>query len=424
MTRSTGSIAIIGAGIGGLTAATLLARLGFEVRVYEQAARFARVGAGIQQTPNAMQVHRRLGTESRLRAAAFAAPKGISREWNSGFVTNELELGEAIERRYGAPYLFLHRADLHAAIESVLPPGVVEFNRRLVGIDQNAHRVSLSFADGTRVEADGVIGADGVHSVVRGCVLGPERPRFTGRVAYRTTYPARLLGNATITPVRTKWWGPDRHMVVYYVTANRDELYFVTSQPEDAEWTTRESWSQRGDLRVLREAYAGFHPEVQAIVRACPEVHKWALMERDPLERWCEGRVTLLGDACHPMTPYMAQGAAAALEDAAVLSRCLEGLDADAFATAFKRYEANRLPRTGEIQHASARNTWMRNATDPTWVYGYDAWTVPLIDPQTVDGCVGRPSAPRRRLTGVCDNARSFLLRTLHGRRTPSRKRR
>lgn len=383
MSAPKGSIAIVGAGIGGLAAAALLSRLGFEVSVYDQAARFARVGAGIQQTPNAMQVHRRLGTEARLRSIAFAAPKGVSREWASGAISNELALGEAIERRYGAPYLLMHRAALHAALAAVLPPGIVHFNRKLIGIDQNGARVRLSFAGGARAEADGVIGADGVHSMVRECMLGPEQPRYTGRVAYRTTFPSSLLGSAEVTPVRTKWWGPDRHMVVYYVTSNRDELYFVTSQPEDASWMTRESWSQKGDLAALRDAYAGFHPEVQAILRACPEVHKWALMERDPLPRWCEGRVTLLGDACHPMTPYMAQGAASALEDAAILSRCLEAVDADGIAAAFKRYEANRLPRTTEIQQASAKNTWMRSATDPTWVYGYDAWSVPLIELQT-----------------------------------------
>jgi salicylate hydroxylase/6-hydroxynicotinate 3-monooxygenase len=380
MPASKGSIAIIGAGIGGLSAAAFLSRLGFAVTVYEQAARFARVGAGIQQTPNAMRVHRRLGTEPRMRKIAFAAPAGVSREWDTGKITNELTLGEAIERRYGAPYLFLHRADLHAIIESVLPPGIVQFNRKLVGMDQNASGVTLAFADGGREQVQALIGADGVHSVVRTWMLGREKPRFTGRVSYRTTYPARLLGAQSVSPVRTKWWGPDRHVVIYFVTANLDELYFVTSQPEDAGWMTPESWSQRGDLAVLREAYAGFHPEVRAVMQACPEVHKWALMERDPLARWCEGRVTLLGDACHPMTPYMAQGAASALEDAAVLSRCLEGIDADGIAAAFRRYQANRLPRTAEIQQASSRNTWMRNATDPTWVYGYDAWSVPLLD--------------------------------------------
>ena len=209
-------------------------------------------------------------------------------------------------------------------------------------------------------------------------MLGAEKPRFTGRVAYRTTYAASRLGGARITPVRTKWWGPDRHMVVYYVTAARDELYFVTSVPESAEWMTPESWSSKGDLDELRAAYAGFHPEVQAVLNACPEVYKWALLDRDPLPKWTEGRVGLLGDACHPMTPYMAQGAASALEDAAILSRCLEGVEADSLSAAFELYEATRKPRASAIQTHSSNNTWLRGQTDPGWVYGYDAWSAPL----------------------------------------------
>ena len=380
MAKQKLSVAIIGAGIGGLAAATLLARSGHQVRVFEQASRFARVGAGIQMTPNAMKVLRGLGVEAQLRKIAFQSPAGISREWDTGAVTNELRMGDEIEARYGAPYLFLHRADLHAAIEAMVPAGVVQLNWQLTDLQQNAHRANLTFADGTRTQADAVIGADGVHSRVREIMLGPEQPRFTGRVAYRTTFPAALMGDERITPLRTKWWGPDRHMVVYYVTANHDEIYFVTSQPESVEWMTPESWSAKGNLKDLREAYAGFHPEVQAILRACPDVHKWALLERDPLPTWTDERVALLGDACHPMTPYMAQGAASALEDAAVLSRCLDGVDADGVTTALKRYEATRKPRTSEIQGNSRKNTWMRNETDPGWVYGYDAWSTPLAD--------------------------------------------
>ena len=380
MTTRPLSIAVVGAGIGGLAAATLLAKSGHRVRVYEQASKFARVGAGIQMTPNAMKVLRGLGLEARLRDVAFQSPAGVSREWDSGNVTNELRMGDEIETRFGAPYLFLHRADLHAAIEAVVPAGTVELNRKLAGVEQNANSVTLTFTDGSRAQADCVIAADGVHSTVRAWMLGPEQPRFTGRVAYRTTFPAHLMGSERITPVRTKWWGPDRHMVVYYVTRKQDEIYFVTSQPESVEWMTPESWSAKGDLAALREAYAGFHPEVQAILRACPDVHKWALLERDPLPRWTEERVALLGDACHPMTPYMAQGAASALEDAAVLSRCLANVDADGVAKALRVFEATRKPRASEIQGSSRKNTWMRKETDPTWVYGYDAWTTPLAE--------------------------------------------
>jgi salicylate hydroxylase/6-hydroxynicotinate 3-monooxygenase len=167
-------------------------------------------------------------------------------------------------------------------------------------------------------------------------------------------------------------------MVVYYVTAKLDELYFVTSVPESAEWMTPESWSAKGEIDELRKAYAGFHPEVQAVIDACPEVYKWALLERDPLPKWWDDAVVLLGDACHPMTPYMAQGAASALEDAAVLTRCLEGVERDGLPKAFALYEATRKPRASAIQAGSSENTWLRGNTDPTWVYGYDAWTARL----------------------------------------------
>jgi len=370
-------IAIVGAGIGGLATAVLLKRAGHDVTVYEQAARFARVGAGIQMAPNAMKVLRLLGVEERLVRTAFQSDFAVSRTWNTGEVTSQLPLGRDAEQKFGAPYLFLHRADLHAAIESVVPADVVRLNMKLTGLEQDGREVVLAFADGTRVRADAMVGADGVHSLVREIILGPERPRFTGRVAYRATYPASRL-KTPITPVRTKWWGPDRHMVIYYVTAARDEVYFVTSVPERADWITPESWSAKGDLAELKTAYAGFHPEVQAVIDACPEVYKWGVFEREPLANWSAGRVVLLGDACHPMTPYMAQGAASALEDAAVLARCLAGNGTADLARAFRAYEATRKPRASMIQAGSSANTWLKGETDPAWVYGYDACTAPL----------------------------------------------
>lgn len=376
------TIAIIGAGIGGLTAAALLQRRGYNVHVYEQARKLARVGAGIQQSANAMRVLRSIGLEDEMRRIAFQPASWNNREWDTGHVKYELPLGEQFEARYGAPYLLLHRGDLHAALFSAVRPQAVHLDKTLVDFTRNEVGVRLRFADGSVETVDAVIGADGVHSRVRELMLGPEEPRFTGRVAYRTTFPAALLKGAPIDDC-TKWWGPDRHIVIYYITPNRDEIYFVTSLPEPE--CSTESWSAKGDLNQLRSAFAGFHPQVQTVLNACPEVYKWALYERDPLPRWCDGNVTLMGDACHPMVPYMAQGAAMAIEDAAVLVRCME-TEPDDVARAFARYEATRKERTSKIQLTSHRNQWMSTRTDPDWVYGYDAWTTPLASDDAVRG--------------------------------------
>lgn len=375
--QSRPEIAIIGAGIGGLALAGLLARQGAKVTVYEQAPAFERLGAGIQMSPNAMHVLRALGLEPLLRQMAFQPPAWTHRVWDTGEHLADLAFGAEAEQRYGAPYLLLHRGDLHAAILSAVPTSVIRFNQKLLDIVPRASTVELVFADGSRATADGVVGADGVHSRVREILLGPERPIFTGRVAHRTVFPAALLGDFAVDTC-TKWWGPDRHIVVYPVNPRRDEIYFVTSVP-DPHWDV-ESWSQRGEMAEVIEALAGFHPDVQRLLAACPQVHKWALFERDPLPRWSAGAIVLLGDACHPMTPYMAQGAANALEDAAVLSRCLQAV-ADP-AIAFKRYEATRLERTARIQLTSRQNTWGKQAGDPSWVYGYNAWATAIAEPQ------------------------------------------
>lgn len=374
---STGrlSIAIVGAGMGGLAAAAALRKFGFDVSVYEQASRFARVGAGIQMMPNSMKVLRGLGLEARLRVIAFAPYSHLNRVWNTGEITNELPMPESL---YGAPYLCMHRAELHAALAAAVPSDCVQLGKQLVGIDQSASQVTLAFADGTRARADAVIGADGVHSRVRELMQGPEQPQWKGRVAYRAVFAAARVGR-DLGRSRTKWWGTDRHIVIYYTTRARDEVYFVTSVPEPVEWGAQESWSAKGDVAELRAAYEGFHPDVRAVLEACPDCHKWAILERAPLPRWSDGRVVLLGDACHPMTPYMAQGAAASIEDAAVLARCLDAANGEDVAGAFARYEAHRKPRTSRIQAISSANTWMRTAeADTSWLYGYDAWNAPL----------------------------------------------
>jgi 6-hydroxynicotinate 3-monooxygenase len=369
-------IAIIGAGIGGLTAAACLRRVGIDVRIYEQARGFTRLGAGIQQAPNAIRVLYALGLQQRLLAQAFQPESNDSRDYDTGALTNSLPLGQAVRERHGVPYFLMHRGDLHAMLADLVPPEVIRLNHALAGLEhRTGGGVRLAFGNGETAEADAVIGADGAHSVVREFMFGKEAPRFTGRVAYRTVFPTSLLGAVEPYPC-VKWWGPDRHIVSYFVNPRRDEVYFVTSTPEPD--FAVESWSAKGDLATLRAAYDTFHPQVRALLAACPEVHKWALVERDPLPRWVEGEVALLGDACHPMTPYMAQGASTSIEDAAVLSRCLAGVERAGLHDALLRYEAARLPRTSRIQQTSAQNTWLKQPHDADWVYGYDAWTVAL----------------------------------------------
>jgi salicylate hydroxylase/6-hydroxynicotinate 3-monooxygenase len=373
------SIAVVGAGMGGLAVAATLRQAGFGVNVYEQAQRFGRIGAGIQMMPNSMKVLRGIGIEGRLRQVAFAPYSHLNRDGYTGEVTRELPMPESL---YNAPYLCLHRADLHDALLSAVPADAIHLGKKLVGLDQKNGQVTLSFADDSRATADAVVGADGVHSIVRDLVVGPDAPIHRGRIAYRAVFPAALMGGFDIGRSRTKWWGTDRHIVIYYTNKAKGEVYFVTSVPEPAEWLTRESWSAKGDVRELRAAYEGFHEDVRNVLEACPDCHKWAILEREPLPRWSDGRVVLLGDSAHPMTPYMAQGAATSIEDAAILARCLTAVDGDDVEGAFKRYEAHRKPRTSVVQAISSANTWMREgSSDTSWLYGYDAWNAPLDQP-------------------------------------------
>jgi 6-hydroxynicotinate 3-monooxygenase len=369
------SIAIIGAGMGGLAAAAALRRFGINVTVYEQAPQFTRLGAGIQIGCNAMHVLRILGLEPTLRAQAFYPRSWNNKDWRTGEVKFDMIFGKSAEEKFGAPYLLAHRGDLHAALAGAVPAEFIKLDHKLTGLDETATGVRLTFANGTVAEADAVIGADGVHSSVKTMLFGNSEPNFTGRIAYRTTFPANLLNGYPIDDF-TKWWGEDRHIVIYFVKPDRSEVYFVTSVPEPD--FRIESWSAKGEVKTLRKEFEGFHPQVQHVLAACPSVHKWALVDHDPLDRWTDRNVTLLGDACHPMTPYMAQGAAMAIEDAAVLSRCLDGVEREGIAEAFRRFEATRKERTTRVQLTSRTNTWLKDRTDTDWLYAYNAYTVPL----------------------------------------------
>lgn len=377
MTQRTPDIAIVGAGIAGLATSAALRRFGVETTIYEQAPAFGRVGAAIQLTPNAMKVLRGLGLEERVRAASLAPEVGYNRDWQTGEVTFLHPMGAEMETRYGAPDLSMHRAVLHEALASLVPAATVRFGHKLSGLDAGPGGVELRFENGETVPADAVVGADGIHSIVRRTLVGAEELSFTGQVAYRAVYRSALLGREIDD--RVKWWGPGRHIVSYKIDPRRDELYFIASTPEpDFEI---ESWSAMGDRETLVAAYEGFHPDARVILEAAPEVRKWALAERDPLPRWTEGRLIVIGDAAHPMLPYMAQGAGSAMEDAVLLARCLKDVPADGIEDAFAAVERNRLERTARIQLGAKANKWMRTAADThtDWVYGYDAWRVPIV---------------------------------------------
>lgn len=370
-------VAICGGGVGGLCAAIGLLKQGHDVTVYEQTRQFARVGADINLTPNAVHALDRLGASADLRANAARPTHRISRTWNTGEETSRLPMSEAAEARYGAPQLTVHRADLLAALEAQLPPGVVRFGARVDSVGQDAQGAWLVMADGTQHRADLVIGADGIHSPVRTTVFGPDSPRFTGLVSWRGVFDRDKAADLPDLDAFTKWWGPtsDRQIVTFPLTHGKEIFVFATHRQED--WA-EEGWTLPGDLAELRGHYADFHPHARALLEACDSVTRSALHVRDSMAHWSQGRITLLGDAAHPMVPFMAQGACMAIEDAVVLSRALEACEPADVPAALTRYEAARIPRTAEIQRASLANEWLKTQGNADWVYGYQAWTVPI----------------------------------------------
>ncbi|VCU70392.1 6-hydroxynicotinate 3-monooxygenase precursor [Pigmentiphaga humi] len=371
-------IGISGAGIGGMAAAIALRKLGLESVLFEQAPKFARVGADINLTPNAVLALDGLGmgVGAELRKTAARPTHRISRMWDTGEETSRLEMANAAEERYGAPQLTIHRADLLSALEQAVPASTLHMGKRTVNISEGADGITVAFEDGTSQRVDVLVGADGIHSTVRKYLLGDEYPDFTGVVAYRAVVPAAKLEGVPNLGAFTKWWGPipETQIVTFPLNLGRDIFIFATI-PQDS-WR-HESWTMPGSVEELRSLYADFHPEARALLDACDEVLKSALYVRDPLPSWSRGNVTLLGDACHPMMPFMAQGAGMAIEDAVVLARQLAALPEQP-AEALTRYESARRERTAKIQLGSRGNNWLKDGGNADWVYEYNSWTVPL----------------------------------------------
>ncbi|THJ33692.1 salicylate hydroxylase [Lampropedia aestuarii] len=373
-------IGIVGGGVGGLAAANALHQAGHHVSVFEQSQQFMRVGADINLTPNAVRALDGLGSAvaEQTRASAARPTHRISRIWDSGEETSRLAMGDEAERLYGAPQLTIHRADLLAAFADAFPQDQVYFSKRAHSISEDAQGVHITFTDGEVFKGlDVLVGADGIHSVVRSALFGQESPRFTGVVAFRTVVPTERVKDIPNIAAFTKWWGPNpqSQIVTFPLNQGRDTFIFATTAQES--WH-EESWTSAGSVDELRGFYTDFHEDARNLLDACDSVLKTALYERDPMPQWSKGRVTLLGDACHPMLPFMAQGAGQAIEDAVVLARNLHGISREQVPQALMRYQSMRQERTSTIQLGSRGNAWLKDGGNADWVYGYDAWKVPL----------------------------------------------
>ena len=352
MTQAGLSVAVIGGGIGGLAAALSLLRAGFDVQVYEQAGALGEIGAGIQISPNGSRILHRLGLAEVLARKGVRPVAVHQRRWDNGRTLQRAPLGDVVEQTFGAPYYHFHRADLLAAIAGALPPERLHVGHRLVDATDHGDRVEARFDNGTRISADVLVGADGIHSRVLHILFGADTPRFTGCIAYRGLVPAERLAHLGLEVTSNNWMGPGGHFVHYYVAGGR-LMNFVAVREEDS-WT-RESWVDRGDVADALRLFEGWHAQVRAIIGAAPETFKWGLFDRAPLVPWSTGRITLLGDSCHAMLPFMAQGAVQSIEDGAALTSCLLQAEGDV-PGALVRYETLRRPRATRLQEMSRHN--------------------------------------------------------------------
>lgn len=349
------NIGVVGGGIGGLTAALCLARAGHNVQVFEQTDESVATGAGIQVSPNAARVLHHLGLQDALMTKGFLPKATQMRSWRSGRVISETTLGDVALERYGAPYYHIHRADLMDMLVSAVsaePTIRLNVSSKITNFSQDATGVRLVAGEHEH-QVDLLIGADGIHSSVRACLWGDQQADFTGNVAWRMLVPVNRLPEGLIAPNATVWWGPGKHFVHYLVKGG--DYVNCVCVVEKAEWQA-ESWVAAGSMSELQADFAGWHDTIQQLLDQTDDgtLFKWGLFDRAPMQTWGIGRVSLLGDACHPTLPFMAQGAAMAIEDAAVLANCFSN-GADVVA-ALRRYEDLRKARTAGVQRGSRRN--------------------------------------------------------------------
>ena len=340
-------VLIVGGGIGGLATALAVAATGRRAHVVEQASEFAEIGAGIQLAPNAMRMLERLGVVNRVRQDCFYPQGALLMNALTGDRITALTFDDRFRLAFGQPYVVTHRHDLLDALLQgcVEAPGItLETSKRVDHLDQVGDELLVRCADGSTYRPKSVVGADGLWSTVRQFVLGDGPPKCRQHVAYRGTIPIDSVANAAGVDNVVWWIGPRIHLIQYPI--RRGELYNQVAVFESDQYVPdSDNWGLVDELETRFRSVAA--PVAEGVAKINRD-RRWALFDRDPIENWTSGRVTLLGDAAHPMLQYLAQGAAQALEDAAALGCALE--ICDSYEAAFSRYQADRLPRTSSLQ--------------------------------------------------------------------------
>jgi salicylate hydroxylase len=354
MPNTSPHVIIAGAGIGGLTAALALLRSGIDCDVYEQASELREVGAGLQLAPNGTRVLFALGLEPSVRREGVETGDKMVRLWSTGQTWSMFDPnGATPTERFGSPMYLMHRGDLHAMLVEAVrreKPGAIHLNARCADFEQTNSEARLKLEDGRQIAGDILIGADGLHSRIRQKLFGPATPKFTGIMAWRGLAPVERLPEHLRRPVSTQWLGPNGHVTCYPV--HRGTLLNMVGEVERDDWRL-ESWVEPGSHGECYQDFPGWHRDLLDIIDNIDQLYKWGLFLREPLPKWSVGRVSLLGDSCHAMLPFLGQGGNMAIEDGFVLARCIAKYR-DNPVTALDRYETARCERTTNIVQRSA----------------------------------------------------------------------
>ena len=348
------NIIIVGAGIGGLVSALCLHKKGCKVEIYEQVGILSELGAGVQLSPNATRVLNHLDLFEDLEPYIFEPNSFQFLNYSSGKVITERKLGEAIKNDFNSPNYDIHRADLQKVLLDKIEAENIDIhtNMKVTSVGNNKNSAFIEVEE-KKIEADLIIGADGIHSKVSDSLFGKKEIIFTGNVAWRMLIPVDLLPKNLILPDTTVWLGPNKHFVTYHVNGGKN-LNCVCLVEQDG-WLN-ESWSEKGDIEELKRIYKGWNRKIGTLLEYVDPntLYRWALHDRPPMKQWSKGRILVLGDAAHPMLPFLAQGAAMAIEDGAVLANCIDNFDD--IDEALNQFEKIRKPRTSYVQSAARRN--------------------------------------------------------------------